>query len=61
MAVTAAGNIKDAIITYISFVVFNDLEITPYVVGGLAISFVGATNWTRYKYKQSFQEMQSDN
>lgn len=36
------GTIKDAALTYVSFIFFEDALATPTVLIGLAISFIGA-------------------
>ena len=42
--VNVIGNIKDIVLTYLGFALFNDQELTMVVALGLALSFCGASH-----------------
>lgn len=44
ITVNTSGTLKDVILTYIGFIFFDDIQITPHVGVGLALSFLGAIN-----------------
>lgn len=55
IAVIIIGTVKEVALTCISYIYFADLEITPVLGAGLAISLVGTGLWVKSKYKESFQ------
>jgi hypothetical protein len=42
-ALNISGTLKDVLLTYLGFILFNDVEPTNMIVAGLALSFTGAT------------------
>ena len=50
--VNVIGNIKDIVLTYLGFALFNDQELTMVVALGLAVSFCGASHTLITKFKQ---------
>ena len=49
--INIVGTMKDVLLTYIGFAVFQDMELTNMVLGGLAISFAGSSHALRTKIK----------
>ena len=49
-ATTLSSCMKDAVLTYIGFIFFSDLEPTDAVMLGLALSFSGSAYYTFQKY-----------
>ena len=69
IVIIVIGLIKEILLTYAGFQCFDfkcfnscfsDMEFTPVLTAGLAISFAGAGFWTKSKYKESFQAKQRD-
>lgn len=51
IGVNIAGICKDVFLTYIGFLMFDDLQVTEKVLVGLFISFVGAFYYAQAKYR----------
>lgn len=50
--ISIIGNTKDVVLTYISFLLFDDASFTPLVGFGLFLSFLGAGNFAYDSYKK---------
>ena len=45
-AVNIAGTLKDVLLTYLGFILFDDIKPTNQILVGLALSFTGAVTMT---------------
>ena len=54
--INIVGTLKDVVLTYASFVFFDDTKCTKMVLVGLAVSFAGASFSLRSKLKLVAQE-----
>lgn len=41
-AMNVTGNVRDVVLTYISFIIFDDLNTTYMILSGIGISFIGS-------------------
>ena len=55
-----SGATKNALFTYLSFILFDDMSFTLPVAIGLGISFVGSIYWIAQKYNENFKPKKTD-
>ena len=60
LALNITGVIKDVFLTYAGFIFFDDTKATPFVLVGLAVSFLGAIKTIVHKYYTSKEKAVKD-